>query len=387
MALQSRKTRAEAPGRLLLDSLPSDITVSQTVTATWSRDKNTGTFNFELVYYDQNSRPTSTHTFTPTTSATSSSDDVTVRYGEVTFMAAATGVVELVAAFETKSVDQTPTFKPFATMNARSNPNTDPTPVTTESDTGPLASSPDQTSSFGAGEHIQMTPKGKINNGIIIGAVIGGIAFLVSVAVVILLLRRRCRRRERIDHPEAFHRDLMVVKTVTTETSASSIAASSWSWKKRREIRRLGTKGSRDSYAGSVNSTTPLRETPEDDRSSVTSGSSLYTRSSAGISSTSASFSDAASVITAQSLTPVSARPPPSPAHVQSPSRARTDRQMQIEEKIIELQGRLIGTSGPGPEQSQMRAELEQRIEKVKDLRESEWAYGGEGEVPDLLTD
>ncbi|KAK1223539.1 hypothetical protein PQX77_013588 [Marasmius sp. AFHP31] len=63
------------------------------------------------------------------------------------------------------------------------------------------------------------------------------------------------------------------------------------------------------------------------------------------------------------------------------------DREMQIEQKIIELQGMFITASGTGEEKDRIRSELKERIEKVKDLRESEWAFGGEGEVPDVLID
>ncbi|KAJ8093741.1 hypothetical protein PM082_009601 [Marasmius tenuissimus] len=400
LALQPRKTRAEQTPQsgVLLDTsaipLPSQIPVSQEITVAWNRTTNTRDLNFELIYLDPESRSTSTQTVTHSTTGSSvlaPSSETTALYGVIKFTPQAAGPVEIVAYKTDSTVGEgtaLSTFKTIATLQlaAITTPTSAP-PGTNEMSTTAFTDPP---GSSGTDHQNPTTPKKTLTE-IIIGTVIGGTAFLVLVVVVFLLLRRHYRQRERIEHPEAFHRDLMVVKTVTTETSASSIV-SSWSWKQRREKRRLGgNKGSRDSVAASINSTTPLRETPEDDRSSVVSGSSLYTRSSAdassSISSTDASSSDAASYITTQSLTPVSVHPSSSPAHVQSPSRARTDRQMQIEEKIIELQGRLIAVSGSGQGSVRTRAELEQRIEEVKDLRESEWAYGGEGEVPDVLTD
>ncbi|KAJ8093689.1 hypothetical protein PM082_009548 [Marasmius tenuissimus] len=80
---------------------------------------------------------------------------------------------------------------------------------------------------------------------------------------------------------------------------------------------------------------------------------------------------------------PVSIYPPRLPAHLKAPSRARTDRQMWIEEKIMELPGRFITASGSVEEKGRTRAELQEKIEKIKSLRESQWACGGKGEVPE----
>ncbi|KAJ8093696.1 hypothetical protein PM082_009556 [Marasmius tenuissimus] len=78
---------------------------------------------------------------------------------------------------------------------------------------------------------------------------------------------------------------------------------------------------------------------------------------------------------------------PLSPDRSKTPLRARTDRQMQIEQKIIELQGRFITACGSMEEKSRVRAGLHEKIEKLKDLRESKWAYGGEGGIPEDLID
>ncbi|KAJ8093729.1 hypothetical protein PM082_009589 [Marasmius tenuissimus] len=131
----------------------------------------------------------------------------------------------------------------------------------------------------------------------------------------------------------------------------------------------------------------------QDDRSSVSISTDLcitqgtQTPSASAVSCTSASSSEKASDTSILPLIPVSINQLPSVSQSTTPSRARTDRQMQIEQKIIELQGRYITASGSGEEKGRTRAELKERIEKAKELRESEWAYGGEGEVPSALLD
>ncbi|KAL0057252.1 hypothetical protein AAF712_016114 [Marasmius tenuissimus] len=76
---------------------------------------------------------------------------------------------------------------------------------------------------------------------------------------------------------------------------------------------------------------------------------------------------------------------------LRSPSRARTDRQMQIEKKIFELQGRLITVAGAGQEKTRAREALREKIDKVKQLKDSDWALqegpGSGGEVPAILRD
>ncbi|KAG7087136.1 hypothetical protein E1B28_013117 [Marasmius oreades] len=59
---------------------------------------------------------------------------------------------------------------------------------------------------------------------------------------------------------------------------------------------------------------------------------------------------------------------------------ARTDRQMEIEQKIIELQSRLISAS---PLEKDW---IMDRVKKLKELRNSDWAYGRDGaEVPEVM--
>ncbi|KAJ8093723.1 hypothetical protein PM082_009583 [Marasmius tenuissimus] len=223
---------------------------------------------------------------------------------------------------------------------------------------------------------------------IIIGSVIGGVIFLASVVILFLLLRRQCRRRGRTDHPEGFCRDMMVLNTVETNISNQS---------PKREILLAGDEEGKHLELDPTSSTTPLQEDFEgyqfDDRRSLST--SVSSRSSggkrslsvSGISSMSAVSSAEAPHIPIPPLTPVSLNSPPSSAHLRVASRARTDRQMQIEEKVIELQRRFITTDGTDKERDGTREELQERIERVKGLRESEWAYGGEGEVPEALVD
>ncbi|KAK1218993.1 hypothetical protein PQX77_018296 [Marasmius sp. AFHP31] len=220
---------------------------------------------------------------------------------------------------------------------------------------------------------------------IIIGVVIGGVAFIILLIVLFICLRRKGRK----EHPGKFRRDMMVLERVDTNGGSKSL---------RRDSTPGRTERGRHLELDPISSTTPLQadfEGGQDKRSSFTG--SVYSRASAGtqtlaalsISHKSEGHSEEASEIRIPPLIPIpsSSYPPPSPLHLRTPSRARTDRQMQIEQKIIELQGRFITASGSGQEKVRTRAELKDRIERVKELRESAWAYGGKGDVPDDLID
>ncbi|KAJ8093730.1 hypothetical protein PM082_009590 [Marasmius tenuissimus] len=206
---------------------------------------------------------------------------------------------------------------------------------------------------------------------IIIGSVTGGVVILLLVLLGVFLHRRRARKQP----CEGFRRDMMVLKTAKAG-------------KPRRE---KAQEGNRNMDANSSN--TPLQDDfggDQNNRSSVSmstySPTSTATRTQAA---SAVSFSTTSSQGTSgiPILPLVSLTPPLSPFHLRSPSRARTDREMQIEQKIIELQGMFITAIGTGEEKNRTRSELKDRIEKVKDLRESEWAFGGEGQVPDILID
>ncbi|KAJ8089896.1 hypothetical protein PM082_018474 [Marasmius tenuissimus] len=222
---------------------------------------------------------------------------------------------------------------------------------------------------------------------IIAGSIIGGIAFLVLVIALIWLVLRRSGRQGRSDHLEGLRRDMMVSAPATVEMTASSRCPKG-------ALTRA--EGSRHSKVDSISSTTPLRETFEGEHDNTSSVStSIYSCARTGtkslaasdVSSTTVASYEAASEISIPPSILVSINPAPSPAYLGMPSRARTDRQMQIEQKIFELQGLFITANGSGEEKSRTMTELKERIEKVKDLRESEWAYGGNGEVPNILID
>ncbi|KAK1235630.1 hypothetical protein PQX77_001135, partial [Marasmius sp. AFHP31] len=245
----------------------------------------------------------------------------------------------------------------------------------TSSNDGPAASpSASGSTSVSAAKHQNQEVE------VIIGGVIGGVAFLLSVFLgVVLVLRRRKTRRP---SQGEFRREMMVLNTVEAIIDKRSPSGP--------------TDENRYLEVDPISSTTPLRESfvgDEDHRSSF--ATSFYSRSSAskrsvavsGISSISSAPSKEAPDIPKLPLILVSENPPLSPAHLKMPSRARTDRQMQIEEKIIELQGRFITASGSEGGKTQTRAELQERIEKLKALRESEWAHGGKGEIPEVLVD
>ncbi|KAJ8083618.1 hypothetical protein PM082_009493 [Marasmius tenuissimus] len=145
---------------------------------------------------------------------------------------------------------------------------------------------------------------------------------------------------------------------------------------------RPASEGGGHVYANPNTSITPLGmdfEKGQDGRSSRTT--SVYSRSSARTQTADTASANFAGCPEA----PVLPMPIPVGADLETPYRGRTDRQMQIEQKIIELQGRLITASGH--EESGTRAELMGRIEKLKDLRESGWAYGAREKIPDALNE
>ncbi|KAJ8089913.1 hypothetical protein PM082_018491 [Marasmius tenuissimus] len=198
----------------------------------------------------------------------------------------------------------------------------------------------------------------------IIGSVIGGTGFIVSLTVLILLFLRRCRRPDKPNNLEEFRRYLMVLNTVTTEAYSGSRSS-----RMERGIGKAG--GARHMEIDSISLTTHLREEFEDKKTAGAWKAAQYTlvpvRTASEISGRIAA-SRVPNVIAP--LIPVSINPTSSPAHLRVPSRARTDRQMQIEQKIFKLQALFITANGSG-EKSRTRAELKERIDKVKDLRES----------------
>ncbi|KAJ8093727.1 hypothetical protein PM082_009587 [Marasmius tenuissimus] len=379
VALISRRAGAQ----LQLDTdnatFPTQMTVCQGVIVAWNRTGDTEPFDFGLIYLGQTSKTTFTQLLSAQPTLTLTDDENPKEFGVISIMAKATGEVQLVA-FLTKTDNQPnealTTFTPTITVGpvAGSTPSASNTPETNIQH--PMVS---PTPSFTNPQ----TPNGNSSKAIIIGSVIGGVVFLASAVVSILLLLRHCRRRGRTDHPEGFHRDMMVSRATRTNFGTRI---------PKREDKKLVAKHSRHD---TVSSTTPLRgyfgEDEEDDEtSSFTSiysfeSSSKQSLATSGISSTSAASSDGESDTFVTSLIPVSISSRWSPTPLREPSRARTDRQMQIEQKIIELQGRFITASRT--EENRRKAELQERIEKVKDLRESEWAYGGKGEMPEVLVE
>ncbi|KAL0070329.1 hypothetical protein AAF712_002516 [Marasmius tenuissimus] len=219
----------------------------------------------------------------------------------------------------------------------------------------------------------------------VIGSVIGGVAFLVLLSLGVFLVL--CRRRRRGQPRGGFQRDMMVSRTAELNGNAGG------------QIRKetlLGAERDRLPTVGPSSSTTPLQEAFErdrDDRSSISTSTEFCvtqgtrTPGASAISCTSTASLEKTPDVPILPLIPVLINPLQSLSQLTAPSRARTDRQMQIEQKIIELQGRYITASGSGEEKGRTRAELKERIEKAKELRESEWAYGGEGEVPSALLD
>ncbi|KAJ8083613.1 hypothetical protein PM082_009488 [Marasmius tenuissimus] len=384
-------------------TLPPTLTASQSIVLEWTRHSGANEpFDFELL---NNSGGNSTFTTTLSTIHNPAVDEYSQQHGELTFtIPAHSGAFELVAAKNATAPDDpritlfnttlsialptalTSIDPPNSTVTSPTNTSSavsssSPSGSTTPDPQPPMSSSPNPPENTSSSSSSSKTP-------IIIGAVIGGVVFLSFVFVLVLILLR-CRRRQRDGSQEGFQRDMMILTTM----DANIISESS-----RKEKTRVTTAEGRKLELDPISSTTPLQEDfdgVQDDRSSFTG--SVYSHASAGtqtlaasgISGKSEAHSDEGSKISIPPLIPIpsSSNPPPSPLHLRTPSRARTDRQMQIEQKIIELQGRFITASGSGQEKIRTRAELKDRIERLKELRKSAWAYGGKGDVPDDLID
>ncbi|KAK1218992.1 hypothetical protein PQX77_018295 [Marasmius sp. AFHP31] len=219
--------------------------------------------------------------------------------------------------------------------------------------------------------------------GIIVGSVMGALASIALLILLLICLRRKGRK----GHHEVFQRDMILEKlNGNGETGAL------------RKEKSLGEfeKG-KDYNFDPISSITPLHKDFRrefDDRSTL--AGSMYSRLSAdtrtlapsGISGVSTAYTEGElDIPKVPPLMPIAESLTPSLPPFQAPFRPKTERQMQIEQRIIELQSRFIVASGSGPDKVRTRAELKDKIERVKELRESAWAHGGKGEVPDVLID
>ncbi|KAJ8083614.1 hypothetical protein PM082_009489 [Marasmius tenuissimus] len=420
-----RSTRAQVSFN---DSeLPSTIILSQPVTVGWSRKGFTEPLQFQLLYLDSTSHATFTQTLT--TGELGHTDENGNTQGMLAFTAIAVGNVQLEAiktspsgsptttytaltdttiriavASITKSTPSSSSFpisdpatnpeSPTASINVTSpeiTPLTAQSPSTTTQLTTPFSETKASISPMSNPSDPQMSAAnnggGLANNGslgIIVGSIMGALAFIVLLILLLICLRRRGRKR----HHEVFRRDMMVLEKLDSNGGTGT---------PRRE-KSLGEfeKGNNCEF-DPISSITPLHDDfgRELDYRSTIAGS-VYSRLSAdtrtlapsGISGVSTAYTEGASDIPkVPPLMPIAGIPTPSLPHFQVPFRAKTDRQMQIEQRIIELQGRFIAASGSEEEKGRTRAELKDKIERVQQLRESQWAYGGKGEVPDVLID
>ncbi|KAL0571327.1 hypothetical protein V5O48_010638 [Marasmius crinis-equi] len=221
---------------------------------------------------------------------------------------------------------------------------------------------------------------------IIIGSVIGGIVAIALLLLFLILCRRRTAQRRNAIGEGVFHKDKIIVgRRVSSDGTGAGV----------RFAQRGENAGRKD--LGPDSPSTPLREDFEDRQSATDShysaDSAAASRAGSGIDSglpvigstpLGTMFGSGRLVESSAPLIPTSG----SPTALRSPSRARTDRQMLIEQKILELQGQLITAKGSEQEKTRVRAMLRERIEKVSELRESDWALheGNTGDdVPEIL--
>ncbi|KAJ8093706.1 hypothetical protein PM082_009566 [Marasmius tenuissimus] len=362
------------------ESLPPTITVSRTINVNWDRPKQFESTDLvlELIY------PVGPSVTQILTTYEITQNEPGIEKGSVAIIATATGNLKLVAAkLKEEDGDKQPDHEAFFTTYVQAVADTGKPSVT---GTATVAATITLTTTETATSTKDASVAATDYKGIIIPSIIGGFIVLLVVSILLMFL---CRHRRRRDAPsDEFRRDMMVLTRVNSVPSADH----SQPEYPRKEKTSVTAEESRNLEVDSISSSREKSEGDEGDRSSLSA--SVYTRTSAGtrtlaasaISGKSAASSNVALDI-APSLIPVSINSPLSPFNFQVPSRARTDRQMQVEEKIIEVQGRLIVVGGSEEKKGRTRAMLLERIEKLKDLRESVWANGGKGEVPEALID
>ncbi|KAF9264415.1 hypothetical protein L218DRAFT_998770 [Marasmius fiardii PR-910] len=246
------------------------------------------------------------------------------------------GAPSLLSTSSTSTTPNAPTSNDSSTATDTNSENSSTTTGMDISNGPPIAtSSPD--SSGGRSKSSKNTKP------IIIGSVVGG---TILILLVLLLIYLHCRRRSgplrntNSMGPDVFYRDKMV----------QAIG------------RRLSLNVHQSEYAMeeriNSSSTTPLREDLDgshDQEFSTECGTSV------GI--LGGDIVESSDSIQTGNL-----------------SRARTDRQMQIEQKILDLQSQLIKAS------ASEREHLRGRIEKLKDLEDSPWAYEKDGdELPEIM--
>ncbi|KAJ8083617.1 hypothetical protein PM082_009492 [Marasmius tenuissimus] len=379
----------------------------------WYRDDSTEPFDIALVYKPTDNRSSATQTLASNVQTTR--DEHSVQHGTVTFMATATGKIHLVAVKSAGGHLNTLLDTDFKAVASNANGTTDsgsrnpssnssdsrrvsdstptPTPIpiptaqhtSPPTFTAPMSESPSMTPIEPS--IIPLTERTREDDkNIIIPSVIGGCTMILVVFLVWFFLRRRQRRKK--DAPsEEFRREMMALTGVDPMPPVTYHQTG---------YSRVRGAAENDRDVDPTSSTTPLREDFEGEQDDGSSqATSSYSRTSAGTQAPGASDrfgrsepgSEGVSEVPMLPLIPVSSNLTLSTPEPRTPFRAMTDRQMEIEQKIIKLQGRLITTSGPGQEKSRMRAELMNRIEKLKTLRQSDWAYGSEGKVPSVLNE
>ncbi|KAK1221814.1 hypothetical protein PQX77_015367, partial [Marasmius sp. AFHP31] len=374
------------------------VPISQTITVAWHRDDSTEPFDIALVYLKTaNGQATATQILTSDVNVTR--DDNKIQHGTVTFMATATGEIQMLAiksdgkhkteTFFTSSIraemasttsrDEGSTSLNSSAASAGSSSTSEVPGLASGASTKPTSVMLNGSESSSSSASMTLIspetpstavesptappaegtdpPKLKDAEKAIIPSVIGGCVVILALVLLWMFLRRRQRRKKNAPSEE-FRKEMMALTGVDPMPPGNYHQA---------EYSRVKGATENDRGVDPTSSTTPLREDFEGDQDNGSSyATSSYSRTSAGtraLSSsgclgTSTAISDDTSEVPMLPLIPISSNLTLSSPEARAPFRAMTDRQMEIEQKIIELQGRLIATSGPGQDKSRMRAEL-----------------------------
>ncbi|KAL0057860.1 hypothetical protein AAF712_015481 [Marasmius tenuissimus] len=209
----------------------------------------------------------------------------------------------------------------------------------------------------GSPEPVAGTASSKSTPGTIAGATIGAVAgTALTLLVLLLLLRRRHRQRRSApvrDDPETFSRERMIKERDPTSHPASHTSHTSHT-REYEAIPTIVVDHSKTNTPTAGLSVPPSRNSSMDDTTTIGDNRDSYI-------------------------------PPP------RPGTARTDRQMQIEQKIMELHGQLItlnerarspDSNASEPRSDTQMSETRERIEKLRGLMNGDWAREVDDEIP-----
>ncbi|KAG7087066.1 hypothetical protein E1B28_013049 [Marasmius oreades] len=204
------------------------------------------------------------------------------------------------------------------------------------------------------------------NLGIIVGTVLGSLAFIVFIILLVVCILRRYRKRiTQPDRPGIFYRDKMIKSDERIPRVHSDLEP----------LNHTSNDSPTVDDAENTNLITSRNRSSDATTLSVPDYRTIYTITETDSAYVSYEGSDLTSIITEHA----------EPYNGVAP---RTERQMSIEKKIFQLQGKLIRLHGESrstgsiPSIPSIVGDIRERIERLKILQEGEWAREISDDVP-----